>query len=74
MKTRHLTVLAFVALLVAACGNVKNTPGAKCPDNAICDQVDFGAGAVTVCVSTPAILAQVKQGAAELRASKAAKQ
>lgn len=46
----------------------KNTIGATCPANAICDRVDFGAGAITVCLS-PSDLAQVQAAAARSRAA-----
>ena len=46
----------------------KNTFGAQCPANAICDKVDFGTGAVTVCLS-PSDLAQLQAAAARTRAA-----
>lgn len=46
----------------------KNTFGAQCPANAICDKVDFGTGAVTVCLS-PGDLAKVQAAAARSRAA-----
>jgi len=46
----------------------KNTIGATCPANAICDKIDFGYGAITVCLS-PGDLAKVQAGAARSRAA-----
>ena len=46
----------------------KNTFGAQCPANAICDKVDFGTGAVTICLS-PSDLTKVQAAAARSRAA-----
>ncbi len=52
--------------LIQSCAP-KNTIGATCPTNAICDKVDFGTGAITVCLS-PNDLEQVKAAATRSRA------
>lgn len=53
--------------IAEGCSGIKNTVGATCPANAICDKVDFGAGAITVCLS-PNDLEQVKAAATRSRA------
>lgn len=65
-------LITALCLSSTGCSNIKNTPGAQCPPNGYCDRVDFGAGAVTVCVSSSAELAQLKNDAAALRKYKAA--
>jgi hypothetical protein len=67
----HMTLFALAmcaGLAAAASCAPKNTIGATCPANAICDKVDFGAGAITVCLS-PGDLAILQAAAARSRAA-----
>jgi hypothetical protein len=72
LKLRTQIILFAVFGVPAAIGLAescapKNTIGATCPTNAICDKVDFGLGAITVCLS-PNDLEQVKAAATRSRA------
>jgi hypothetical protein len=70
MRTRTRSTLAVALLaLCAACSSIKNTPGGRPPDNAFCDQIDFGAGSVWVCAASPLLLDQQRQLAAKTKAA-----
>lgn len=74
MRTRtRFSFLAVALLLCASCSSIKNTPGGRPPDNAFCDQIDFGAGSVWVCAASPALLDQQRQLAAKTKAAQVQK-
>lgn len=70
--TRIIRTIECVAILASIGGMIqlactpKNTVGAVCPTNAICDKVDFGVGAITVCLS-PEDLIKLQAVAAQQR-------
>ena len=64
------TMLAAALLCCVACSSIHNTPGSRPPGNSFCDQLDFGAGSVWVCASSPALLDQQRQIAARAKAGK----
>lgn len=78
MRTRnrpspHLWAFAVLLVLDLACSSIKNTPGGRPPDNAFCDQIDFGAGSVWVCAASPALLAQQRELATKTKAAQVSK-
>ncbi|VVB55278.1 Uncharacterised protein [uncultured archaeon] len=60
--------LSILSPLTVACSSgIKNTIGATCPANAVCDQVDFGYGVFTACLS-PSDMPKLQAAAAQSRA------